>query len=256
MDWLGYLATAGAALAGGATNAVVGGGTLITFPTLLALGVPAVSANVTNTVALCPGYFSAAFAQRSALVGQRRRLIPLIAVSVLGGLAGAALLLVTSDDALRRLIPVLLALATLLLASANRIRVALGRTHVEGSASLVDASWLPGVVALVAVYGGFFGAGIGVMLLAVLSIGVHESLTRANAIKQVLSLVINVAAAVFFVFSGKVWWTVAAVMAVGSVTGGYLGGRLVGRLDPDRFRIVVVVIGAVLSIVYAWRVWL
>jgi len=254
VDWIGYAAAAGAAMAGGVMNAVVGGGTLVTFPTLLALGLPPVSANITNTVALCPGYLSGAMAQRSALTGQRERLRRLVGFAAIGGLAGAGLLLVTSNETLRKLIPVLLGLATLLLASANRIRRAVGRVHVEGE-TLPDARWLPLVIALVAVYGGFFGAGIGVMLLAVLSIGVHEPLNRSNALKQVLSLVINLTAALFFVFSGRVWWYVVIAMSVGSVVGGHLGGRLVGRLDPDRFRVVVVAVGAALTVVYAARIW-
>ena len=254
VDSIGYVAAAGAALVGGVMNAVVGGGTLVTFPALLALGLPPVSANITNTVALCPGYLSGAMAQRSALVGQRARLRRLVGFAALGGLVGAGLLLVTSNEVLRKLIPLLLGLATLLLASANRIRRAVGRVHVEGE-TLPDARWLPAVIALVAVYGGFFGAGVGVMLLAVLSIGVHDTLNRSNALKQVMSLVINVTAALFFVFSGRVWWYVVAAMAVGSVIGGHVGGRLVGRLDPDRFRTVVVIVGTVLTAVYAFKIW-
>jgi uncharacterized membrane protein YfcA len=255
MDWIGYVAATGAASAGGVMNAVVGGGTLVTFPTLLALGVPPVAASVTNTVALTPGYLSGAVAQRAELTGQRERMMRLVGISALGGLAGAGLLLVTSDDALRNLVPVLLGLATLLLALANRIRRAVGRADVADDAELADARWLPAVIGLVAVYGGFFGAGVGVMLLAVLSIGVHQPLNRSNAIKQAMSLVINVTAASFFVFSGKVYWGLAAVMSVGSIAGGHVGGRFVGRLDPQRFRLIVVVIGAVLTVVYAVRTW-
>ena len=236
-------------------NSLVGGGTLITFPTLLALGVPPVSANVTNTVALCPGYLSGAHAQRAALGGQRARAQSLAVCAAVGGLAGAGLLLITSDDALRRLVPLLLALATALLAAAPRLKARFGHRPAPDGSAPADAAWMPFAVGGVAVYGGFFGAGIGVMLLAVLSIGIHQTLDRSNALKQVLSLVINLTAAVFFVFSGRVWWGLAAAMAVGSVVGGHLGGRLVGRLDPERFRGVVVGIGAVLTVVYAVRAW-
>ncbi len=261
MDPVGYAAAAAAAFAGGVMNSIVGGGTLVTFPALLALGVPPVSANITNTVALCPGYFSGAVAQRAQLVGQRARLQRLVVSAAIGGLVGASLLLVTSDDALRKLVPVLLALATVLLAASNRIKRALGRGAVADDEHLADAAWLPFVLTLVAVYGGFFGAGIGVMLLAVLGIGVHQPLPKSNALKQVLSLVINLTAAVFFVVtnlvgdSSRLWWSLAAVMSVGSVLGGHLGGRIVGRLDPDRFRWLVVAVGAVLSVVYAVRVY-
>jgi uncharacterized membrane protein YfcA len=255
VDISGYLAAGAAAFAGGIMNSLVGGGTLLTFPTLLALGVPAVAANVTNTVALCPGYFSGAHAQRAALTGQRARLRQLVVFAALGGLCGAGLLLVTSDDALRQLVPVLLALATGLLAAAPRLKARFGQAAADDGSAPPDARWLPFSIGAVAIYGGFFGAGIGVMLLAVLSIGVHQSLGRSNALKQVLSLVINLTAAVFFVFSGRVWWSLAAVMSVGSVVGGHLGGRLVGKLDPERFRVVVVGIGAILTVVYAIKAW-
>jgi uncharacterized membrane protein YfcA len=234
-------------------NSLVGGGTLVTFPTLVALGVPPVAANMTNTVALCPGYLGGTYAQRRALAGQGPRLSRLLIAGAVGGIAGAALLRLTSDDGLRLAIPVLLGVATLLLALQPRLRGWLGR-HAA-TASRPDAVWLVPVVAVIAVYGGFFGAGIGVMLLAVLGLGVHEPLTRANALKQILSLTINVVAAAFFVFSGKVWWTVAAVMGVGSWLGGAAGGRMVGRLDPERFRVVVVVIGTAISLVYGVRVY-
>lgn len=255
-----HLIAAGAACVGGVMNAVVGGGTLVTFPALLALGVPPVAANVTNTVALAPGYFSGAVAQRAQLAGQRERVRRFVVVAAIGGLVGGGLLLVTSDDALRKLVPVLLGLATVLLGASQRIKQRLGRGGVAADEHLADATWLPAVLGAVAVYGGFFGAGVGVMLLAVLGIGVHQPLPRSNALKQVLSFVINVTAALFFVGAGfvgeqRVQWGLAAVMAVGSVIGGQLGGRLVGRLDPDRFRWIVVAVGTVLTIVYAVRVF-
>ena len=248
-----YAVAAVAALVGGLMNSLVGGGTLVTFPTLVALGVPPVAANMTNAVALCPGYFGGTYAQRSALAGQGQRLPKLLIAGAVGGLGGAALLRVTSDDGLQIAVPILLAVATLLLALQPRLRGWLGR-HAA-TAAKPDAVWLAPVVVAVGVYGGFFGAGIGVMLLAVLGLGVHEPLTRANALKQALSLIINVVAAVFFVFSGRVWWKVAAVMGVGSWLGGMVGGRMVGRLDPERFRIVVVVVGAVIAVVYGVRVY-
>jgi uncharacterized protein len=245
-----------AAAIGGAVNALVGGGTLVTFPTLLALGVPPVAANVTNTVALCPGYLSGAISQRTQLAGQRARLLRLVGVAVAGGLVGGGLLLVTSDDALRLLVPVLLAIATVMLGLSQRLKRRLGRSSGDGTATTADAAWLPAAVGVVAVYGGFFGAGLGVMLLAVLSVGVHQGLQRSNALKQVLSLVINTVAALLFAVTGPVQWGLAAVMAVGALAGGAVGGRLVGRLDPDRFRLIVVTSGALLTLVYAWRSYL
>jgi uncharacterized protein len=254
MNVIDYCAAGLAAFGAGTLNAVVGGGTLITFPTLLALGVPPVAANMTNTVALCSGYLSGSVAQIKQLKGQRARMLPLVAFSVLGGLTGAALLRVTSDDSLRTLVPVLLGLATLLLALQPRLKRMLGRDAAADGSSLPDARWLPFAIGVVAVYGGFFGAGLGVMLLATLGIGIHLPLTASNAIKQALSLVINVTAAAFFVFSGKVWWWLVLVMAIGSMLGGALGGRLVSRLDPAKFRLIVVVAGTALTIYYAIKV--
>jgi uncharacterized protein len=254
MNVIDYCAAGLAAFGAGTLNAVVGGGTLITFPTLLALGVPPVAANMTNTVALCSGYLSGSVAQIKQLKGQRARMLPLVAFSVLGGLTGAALLRVTSDDSLRTLVPVLLGLATLLLAMQPRLKRMLGRDAAADGSTLPDAGWLPFAIGVVAVYGGFFGAGLGVMLLATLGIGIHLPLTASNAIKQALSLVINVTAAAFFVFSGKVWWWLVLVMAIGSMLGGALGGRLVSRLDPAKFRLIVVVAGTALTIYYAVKV--
>jgi uncharacterized membrane protein YfcA len=178
----------------------------------------------------------------------------LVSVSVIGGLAGAALLLVTSDEALRTLVPVLLGLATVLLAMQQRLRRLVGRADTAADEALADAAWLPAAVGLVSVYGGFFGAGVGVMMLATLGIGIHAPLNKSNAIKQLLQLTINLAAAAFFLFSGKVWWGLVAVMAVGSTIGGAVGGRLAGQLDPAKFRMIVVAIGTVLTIYYAIRV--
>lgn len=253
MDALGYVGATAAAVAGGAINALGGGGTLVTFPALLGLGVPSVAANMTNTVALSVGHVGGTWAQRDGLHGQGRRLPRLLAAAAVGGLAGALLLNRTSDERLRQFIPLLLGSATLLLALHPTLRRRLGR-HAAGEGR-PDAVWLVPAVAGAAVYGGYFGAGLGVMLLAVLGLGVHEPLNRANVLKQLLALAINLVAAVFFVFTGDVRWGLAGLMAAGSLVGGVFGGLLAGRLDPDRFRVVVVAVGAVITVVYALRVW-
>ncbi len=253
MDALGYVAATAAALAGGAVNALGGGGTLITFPALLGLGVPSVAANMTNTVGLCVGHVGGTWAQRSGLRGQRHRLPLLLGAGAVGGIAGALLLKFTSDDRLRTLIPVLLGVATLLLALQPRIRTLLGRHAARPGQP--DARWLAPAIGLGAVYGGYFGAGLGVMMLALLGLGVHEPLNRSNVLKQLLAFVINLVAAVLFAFSGKVWWGLAGLMAAGSLLGGVLGGRVAGRLNPERFRVVVVMVGAAVTIAYAVKVW-
>jgi uncharacterized membrane protein YfcA len=247
----------------GGVNSLAGGGTLISFPVLVALGLPAVSANVTNTVALSPGYFGGVLSQRRAMTDQAARIRRLAVVAGIGGLAGSILLLLTSNSAFRLLIPALLFAATLLLAGQDRIRNAL---HIGGAVSEpvptpagthpADPRWLVIPVLLVSVYGGYFGAGLGIMLLAVLGIVLHDSLARLNAVKQVLALVINATAALLFLTSHKVYWVVALVMAVTSLLGGNVGGRLAGSIKPARLRLVVLAIGTAVSIAYAVKTWL
>jgi uncharacterized membrane protein YfcA len=258
---------AGAAgFAAGAVNAVAGGGTLISFPILIALGLPSVSANVTNTVALSPGYLGGALAQRSALSGQSHRVRALALAAAGGGLIGSILLIFTSDDTFRVLIPVLLLVATGLLALQDRLRVALRigqsasgadeATAAAGAPATPDPRWLVVPIVIVSVYGGYFGAGLGIMLLAVLGIVLHDRLDRLNALKQVLAFAINATAAVFFLFSGRVYWVVALVMAVTSLLGGSVGGRFAGSIKPARLRAVVVVIGLAVAVGYAAKTWL
>lgn len=242
-----------AAVAGGLVNALAGGGTLITFPMLTALGVPPVAANVTNTVALCPGYLGATFAQLKDLRGQGRRLWLLMPTGVLGGIAGGVLLLHTSDNTFRKLIPYLILLAVGLLFFQDRLRNwVMGRVSESGAKTMHEAwSILPVIPA--AVYGGYFGAGVSVMVLAVLGLVLDDSLTRLNALKQAVSFSINIAAAVFFVFSGQVLWMVALVMAIGALAGGALGGRLAGKIKPVTLRRIVVAIGLVVACIYFVR---
>ncbi|HEX2189605.1 MAG TPA: sulfite exporter TauE/SafE family protein [Longimicrobiaceae bacterium] len=247
------LTAALAGVAAGAVNALAGGGTLITFPTLLAVGIPAVAANVTSTVALCPGYLGATLAQREDLRGQRRRLWVLLPASALGGVGGAVLLLRTDEQLFRALVPYLILLAAGLLAAQDPLRARLlrhaghapqGGAH-EGAVALAVAGG--------AVYGGYFGAGLGVIVLAVLGLALDDSLTRLNALKQAVSLSVNVAAAVFFVFQGEPVWPVALVMAVGALLGGALGGRVAGHIRPELLRRVVVALGLAIGVVYLLR---
>jgi uncharacterized membrane protein YfcA len=260
------LAVAGVAgfLAGG-VNAVAGGGTLISFPALVALGVPAVNANITNTVALCPGYFGAAYTQRGALASQRGRLPWLAAVAAAGGLIGSIVLVFTSDAAFRSIVPFFILGACALLAAQDRIRLWLRRSHPDaqpvGAATATPPadvvagrpSWpLLAAVFAGAIYGGFFGAGLGIMLLAVLGIVLDDSLVRLNALKSALALVINFTAALFFVFSGKIVWSAAVVMAVTSLAGGALGGRMATRMKPNVLRAAVIVFGVAVAL----RFWL
>jgi uncharacterized membrane protein YfcA len=247
------LALAGlAAVAAGAVNALAGGGTLITFPTLTALGVPAVAANVTNTIALCPGYLGGSFAQAKDLRGQRRRIWALVPPAVVGGLVGGALLLRTGEKTFREIVPFLILLASSLLAVQDPLRRWLVKRGGGGSAGGGSAGPASAIAPVAAgtVYGGYFGAGLGVVLLAVLGLALDDTLTRLNALKQTLSLAANVAAALFFVFSAQVVWPAAIVMAVGALIGGSLGGRLAGRVEPQVLRWIVVAIGVVVAIAF------
>lgn len=242
-----------AALAAGAINALAGGGTLITFPMLTAVGVPAVAANVTNTVALCPGYIGGTLAQINDLRGQKNRLWIVLPAGIVGGLIGGILLLHTGEKLFKDLVPFLLLLASGLLAIQEPVRAWLTRRlsqHQSGT-GMEKWSWLP--VGLAAIYGGYFGAGLSVIVLSALGITLEETLTRLNALKQAIAFSVNVAAAVFFVFSGQVVWVAALVMAVGALIGGTLGGRLAGKVKPATLRWIVVSIGIIVAIIYLVR---
>lgn len=244
-----YFLIAIAALFAGAINALAGGGTLITFPVLTFLGVPAVSASITNTVALSPGYLGGTLAQAKDLHDQKNRLWLLIPASILGGIIGGFLLLQTGDKLFNDLIPYLILLASMLLALQDLARAWLLKNNP--SSHLEKMAWLP--IGLASIYGGYFGAGLSVIVLSALGLTIEDSLTRLNALKQAIAFVVNTAAAIFFLFSGQVLWTVALVMAVGALIGGHLGGKLAGKIKPSTLRWVVVSIGVIVSIIYFLR---
>lgn len=254
MTPIDYLWLALAAVAAGLVNALAGGGTLITFPVLTAVGVPNVAASITNTVALCPGYFGATLAQRADLKGQERRLRWLVPASIVGGILGGLALLYSGEKLFKTLVPFLILMASGLMAVQDPLRAWLQRRAKQrgGATALPEAgAALP--VALAAVYGGYFGAGLSVIVLATLGLILDDTLTRLNALKQAISLSVNVAAALFFVFTGQVVWLAAGVMAVGALLGGALGGRLAGRIKPQTLRYVVIAIGVIVAVIYFVR---
>jgi uncharacterized membrane protein YfcA len=253
MSELQWLLVVLAAMAAGLVNALAGGGTLITFPVLLSVGMPAVVANITNTVALCPGYLAATFAQSKYLRGQQRRLCLYLPAGALGGIGGGLLLLNTGEQTFRALVPYLILFASALLAAQDVLRRWLSRraAHPHAARRLENLGVLP--VFLAAIYGGYFGAGVSVVVLAVLGLVLDDSLTRLNALKQGLAFAINLAAAIFFVFSGQVDWPVALAMALGALIGGALGGKLAGRIKPAVLRGVVVAAGVVVALIYFIR---
>jgi uncharacterized membrane protein YfcA len=240
---------AGAALAAGAVNAIAGGGSLLTFPALVAVGLPAVTASVTNTVALLPGYLGATAAQRRELRGQARRLWALVPLAIAGGLGGGLLLLHTSESLFRVIVPFLILFAAALLSLQDVIRKRLlaRARHREA------LTWALPPVGLAAVYGGYFGAGVGVIMLAFLAIALDDDLIRLNALKQALSLACNLAAATFFLSSGRIDWTITGVMSGGALVGGVLGGALVSRIPPRVLRWVIVTFAVGLGAFYLVR---
>ncbi|HEX7556358.1 MAG TPA: sulfite exporter TauE/SafE family protein [Leptolinea sp.] len=236
-------------VAAGAINALAGGGTLLTFPLLMAVGLPAVSANVTNQIALMPGFFGASLAQLNDLKGQERRLILALPVSVLGGLLGGWLLIRSGERLFNDIVPFLILIAALLLAAQDSIRRWLIRRSDAGHIHLTDA-WIVVPVFLATIYGGYFGAAASIIVLAVIGLVLDDTLTRLNAIKQVIGLVSGTAAALFFVFTGQINWPMALVMMAGSLIGGLLGGRVAGKVNPTVLRWIVVVVGVVMAVIY------
>jgi uncharacterized membrane protein YfcA len=236
-----------AALAAGAINAIAGGGSLITFPVLLACGVPPVMASMTNTVALCPGYFGATFAQRTELAGQGGRIGRILPFAIAGSIAGSAILLHTSDRSFETIVPFLLTFAALLLILQPRLKRAFG---VHSGRSLLLAG-IP--IGLAAAYGAYFGAGLGVIILAVLAVVLDDTLVRANALKQLMSLLVNVLAAGIYLVVGRIDWHVAVAIAIGSLIGGLLGGKLVSKIPEGWLRAVAIAVALGVAIVYFIR---
>ena len=241
---------AGAAFVAGAVNAVAGGGSLLSFPALLAVGYPALTANVTNTVALTPGYFGGTLGYREELVGQRARAVALGITSTVGALLGSFLLVVSSPELFDRIVPFLILLACGLLAVQAPLRRTVQR-RTEGAdrpPGWAQLGPLHAAQFLAAVYGAYFGAGLGIMMLAILGIFVADTLQRLNALKGLLSLLINVLGAVYFAIFANVVWVAVAVMAVASLLGGRVGVALARRLDDRLLRWLVVAFGVAVAV--------
>lgn len=239
MDPLEAVAITAAGVAAGAINAVVGSGTLITFPVLIALGYQPLIANVSNNIGLVPGALAGVHGYRRELEGQRRRVVALGAFSVLGGIAGATLLLVLPSSAFDAIVPALIAIALVLVVAQPAIDRRLADRPQRDESALV----LRGTVAASGVYGGYFGAGQGILLMGILGIGLRDSLQRLNGLKNVLAGLVNLTAGVIFVFATEVDWAVAGLIALGSVVGGVVGARYGRRLHPTALRVVIVVVG-------------
>jgi uncharacterized membrane protein YfcA len=235
------IAIAIAGVGAGTINTVVGSGTLITFPVLLACGFAPVTANVSNTIGLVPGSVSGSIGYRRELTGQRERVLRFGAMSVLGGVTGAVLLLVLPASAFKDVVPLFIALAlvlTVLQPSLNR-RLA-GHVAARSRRAIVLT---PVAVYITGVYGGYFGAGQGILLLAIFGVMLPQSLHRSNALKNVLAGTVNGVAGVYFIFAAHVEWAPAAIIAVTSVIGAQIGARYGRRLHPNALRALIVVVG-------------
>ena len=265
-DLLRALAIFAAGLAAGTINTVVGSGTLITFPTLLAFGYPPVLANVSNNVGLVPGVASGVYGYRAELGGQRRRLIRLGSASVCGGLVGAILLLTLPQSAFKAIVPALIGVAVVMVVIQPRLakwvaeRQRAGAALVTPDGAIADAPaagtasaaeeaiggpvlWV--LVFLAGIYGGYFGAAQGVLLIGMLGIALNDSLQRINAAKNVLAGLVNGLAAVVFIIATHIDWGVAGLIAAGSIIGGQVGARIGRRLPPWGLRVVIVCVGTV-----------
>ena len=235
-----------AGLAAGTINTVVGSGTLITFPTLLAFGIPPVTANVSNNIGLVPGSLSGAVGYRRELVGQRPRVLRLAVASVSGGLAGAVLLLVLAEGAFEAIVPVLISLGLVLVVLQPRISRWVAARHEamgDDTRGITGAWWVWPADLGTGVYGGYFGAAQGVLLMAVMGIGIPETLQRLNAVKNVLAMLVNLVAGTVFVFVADVDWRVVGLIGVGSLVGGQIGATVGRRLPDAVLRVVIVVVG-------------
>ena len=244
--------------AAGAVNAMAGGGTFFSFPALLAVGLPPVVANASNSVALWPASLSGAWAYRRELARYKRYLLPMGIASFIGGAAGGLLLLVAGDARFAALIPWLLAFATGLFAFSPQLSSALrrmrpapdkaaGGDHGAGS----PVGWL--VQLLVSVYGGFFGAGMGILMMASLAIGGHEDVQHINALKNILSAVIYSVTVMTFIIAGAVSWPHTLVMVLTASLGGYWGARMARKIQGPWLRRMVIAVGVVLTVYYFYK---
>ncbi|MEU6080013.1 sulfite exporter TauE/SafE family protein [Streptomyces sp. NPDC047108] len=249
MEAFEAVAIGAAAVAAGGINAVVGSGTLITFPTLLAFGSPPVLANVSNTVGLVPGVISAAYGYRRELRGQRRRLVRFGAASLTGGLVGAVLLLNLPADTFRAAVPVLILLACVLVVLQPRLNRWMKQRPDRGRRDGGVPLWL-GILGT-GVYGGYFGAAQGVLLMGLFGSFLSDDLQRLNAAKNVLAFLVNGVASVVFIAVTEVDWSAAGVIAAGSTLGGWLGAKVGRRLPPAVLRGVIVLVGGTAAVAVA-----
>jgi len=248
VELLEYPLLALAAAIAGAINAVAGGGSLISFPALVAAGYPAKVANITNTVALWPGYVGGSIGYAAQLSGQKRRVLVLTIPSILGALAGSAILLYTPESTFEFIVPFLILFAAGLLLIQPRLGAYIARKRPPIEPTRVPVEVMLSVFVL-AIYGAYFGAGLGIMTLAVLGILLPDDLHRSNALKGLLSAIINAAAVVYFAIWGPVEWIPALVMAVAALAGGYYGVGLARRFSAQTLRVAIIVYSVLVAVI-------
>jgi uncharacterized protein len=240
-----------AGIAAGTVNAIAGGGSLITFPSLIATGLPTVDANVTNSVSVFPGYVSSVFGSRADLAGQGARVRAIIPTSLVGSVAGCALLLLTPARAFEVIVPFLVLAAAFTLAFQDRLRALVGHPR---SMSPRRAFWtLQGVVLVGAIYGGYFGAALGVMYVAALALILDEPLKRINALKNVLSASVGLVTVIVFAIFADVHWGAALTLAPATIIGGYAGAKVARRLPARVLRYLIVTFGTVVGLILLYR---
>ncbi|GAA2626947.1 sulfite exporter TauE/SafE family protein [Paractinoplanes durhamensis] len=251
MDFTHMLLLIVAGVAAGGVNAIAGGGSLITFPSLIATGLPSVDANVTNSVSVFPGYVSSVVGSRADLAGQGRRLRGILPTSVAGSILGCVLLLVTPARAFELIVPFLVLGAAATLAFQERLRGFVGhpRHMSAGRAALT----LQVVVFVGAIYGGYFGAALGVMYVAALALILDEPLNRINALKNVLSATVGLVTVVVFALFGPVHWGAVLTLAPATIVGGYVGARLARRLPSRVLKTIIVTFGTVIGLILLYR---
>ena len=233
-----------AGVGAGTINAVVGSGSLITFPTLVALGYPPLIANVSNNIGLVPGSISGVHGYRRELVGQGQRLRRLVPASLVGGLTGSILLLVLPSSVFDKVVIVLIAIALILVVIQPTLsRRLLARRQAGGHGHRDVTLGLAALVAAAGVYGGYFGAAQGIILIAVLGIFLDDHLQRLNGCKNVLAMTVNATASLVFLFAADINWAIVAAIAIGSTIGGQVGAKVGRKLDPRLLRVIIVIVG-------------
>jgi uncharacterized membrane protein YfcA len=246
MDLLNIFLFFGVSFLGGAINSVAGGGTFLTFPVFILNGLSPLQANVMSTVALCPGSMASAYAYRSQLDVERKLLKAFLLVNLIGSIIGTAILLILPEITFEHAVPWLLLFATLLFTFGGKLKIS--APALKGNQNLSLALQL-----VIAIYGGYFGAGQGILMLAMLQILGFTDIHRMNALKVLLGSAINIVAMVIFIFAGKVIWPLAPVMIVGAIAGGYLGAHGAQRVSPQKVRLLVSAIGFIMTLYFFFR---